>query len=144
MGQRLKRFKPGVERGVHLACAAALWTAVGIFLLYRGIVYLKSAELLWLVIPAVILGSLKSRYVLDRSAFAGIERIKNFADNTCIGAIYSWKTWLIVAAMMFFGIRLRHSDVAPALIGFVCVGVGWALVLSSRHAWLAWNSWQKD
>lgn len=144
MGQRLKRFKPGVERGVHLACAAALWTAVGIFLLYRGIVYLKSAELLWLVIPAVILGSLKSRYVLDRSAFAGIERIKNFADNTCIGAIYSWKTWLIVAAMMFFGIWLRHSDAAPALIGFVCVGVGWALVLSSRHAWLAWNSWQKD
>lgn len=138
MGQRLKRFKPGVERRVHLACAAGLWTAIGVFLIYRGLGYLKLAELTWLVVVGIILGSLKSRLILDRAALKGVARIRQFADNTCLGAVYSWKTWMLVAAMICFGVWLRQSMVPPALIGTLLTGVGWSLLFSSRHAWLAW------
>lgn len=138
MGQRLKHFKPGVERSVHLVCAAGLWTAIGLFLIFRGIGYLRSAELIWLVAVGVVLGSLKSRLMLDHAAIKGVERIKRFADNTCIGAVYSWKTWILVVAMICSGIWLRHSSIPPALIGTLCIGVGWSLLFSSRHAWLAW------
>jgi hypothetical protein len=138
MGQGLKRFKPGVERSVHLVCAAGLWTAIGIFLIYRGISYLKSAELIWLIVAGIILGTLKSRLILDRAALKGVARIRQFADNTCIGAVYSWKTWILVAAMICSGIWLRKSSVPSALIGTLLIGVGWALLFSSRHAWLAW------
>jgi hypothetical protein len=138
MRQRLKRFKPGVERSAHLFCTAGLWTAIGVFLIFRGIGYLKSTEHIWLIVAGIILGSLKSRLILDRAALKGVARIKQFADNTCIGAVYSWKTWILVAAMICFGVWLRHSSVPAALIGTLYIGIGWALFFSSRHAWLAW------
>jgi len=142
MGKGLRRFKPGVAPKVHLVCAASLWTVVGVLLFYRGVVYLADADMLWLALPGIILGSLKSRIILDRSARKGVERIKRFADNTCIGAVYSWKTWMLVLAMMSMGFWLRNRSVFAPAIGTICIAVGWSLLFSSRHAWSAWYSWE--
>jgi len=139
----LKRFKPGVARRVHLGCTAGLWTGIGLFLLVRGIILLKSGEGLWLIGAGVVLGSVKSLVILDRSALKGIERIRLFADNTCLGAVYSWKTWLLVIGMMLFGITLRHLPLSPLIVGTLCVAIGWALAFSSRHAWRSWLAWKQ-
>ena len=143
MKPELKNFKPGVARRVHLGCTAGLWTGIGIFLLIRGIVLLKSGDGLWLIGAGLVLGSVKSFIILDRSALKGIERISRFADNTCIGAVYSWKTWLLVIGMMLFGITLRNLALSPLLVGTICVAIGWALVFSSRHAWKSWIAWKQ-
>lgn len=131
------KLKPGVSPRTHLICASMLWTAIGLLLLYRGIVYLKDDKVLPVALAGIILGSLKSRYILDKAAVKGVERINRFGDNTCIGAVYSWKTWLLVLAMMLLGFFLRMSPLSPMLLGLICTAIGWALLYSSRHGWRA-------
>lgn len=133
-----------MARKVHIISAASLWTVIGGLLLYRGIGYLLSAREVWLILPGITVGTLKSYFILDRSALRGIERIKNFSDNTCIGAVYSWKTWLVVVAMMLFGLIIRNLSLPYSIVGTVCVAIGWALAYSSRHAWRAWFNWKAD
>ena len=131
----LKRFTPGVDKRVHLLLSALLWTAVGLWLLLRGGLWLQSADSLWLFIPALLLGSVKSLLILDRTAKKGIQRILRFNGTACVGAVYSVRTWLLVLAMMAMGYLLRQSGLPKAVLGTLYVTIGWALVLSSRHAW---------
>ncbi len=138
---RLKRFKPGVDKRVHLLLSAILWTAVGIFLLMRGGRWLLGAGQLWIILPGLLLGTGKSLLILDKTAKKGIDRILRFGDNTCLGAVYSLRTWVLVLAMMGTGFLLRQSSLSRALLGFLYVAIGWALFLSSR---LAWGVWLKD
>ena len=142
MSHRFSKFKPGASPKTHLFCASALWTVIGLFLIYRGISYLYPDYLLPLSILGIILGSLKSYLVLKKAASRGVERIKRFGDNTCIGAVYSWRTWLLVLGMMLLGVMLRMSPIPPAIIGTVCIAIGWALLFSSRYPWQQWLSWQ--
>jgi len=102
--------------------------------------WLTTTERLWLTIPAVIAGSLKSLFILDNSARKGVHRILELADGTCLGAVYSIKTWLLVLVMIGSGIVLRHSSLPKELLGGVYMTIGWALFFSSRHAWQAWRS----
>ena len=139
----VSRFKPGVAPPVHLFCAALLWSGAGVFLLVRGIVLLTAGDSLWLVGAGVLLGFAKSYIVLDRSARRVIIRIRQFGDHTCIGAVYSWKTWLLVLAMVAFGIVIRQvGDGWSVPIGTACVAIGSGLIYSSRLAWRALWQWQ--
>lgn len=137
------RFKPGVGNRVHVFCAAGLWTAIGLILIIRGVLLLQAADYLWLGLVGILFGTIKSLLVLDRSALEGIDRIRRFADNTCIGAVYSWKTWFLVVAMMGIGFILRAIKPSPLLFGPLVIAIGWGLIFSSRHAWQAWMNWQK-
>lgn len=143
MSHWLARFKPGVSPRTHLFCASTLWTVIGLLLLYRGIGYLAQDNLLPLTIVGIILGSLKSYLVLNKAAAKGVERIKRFGDKTCIGAVYSWRTWLLVLAMMVLGLLLRMSPVPAGVIGTVCTAIGWSLLYSSRYAWQQWVYWNR-
>jgi hypothetical protein len=129
------KLKPGVSARTHLILASMLWTGIGALLLYRGIMYLRDDRVLLAALAGIILGTLKSRFVLDRTAIRGVARIKTFGDNTCIGAVYSWKTWLLVLSMMLMGFVLRLSPVSPLLLGLACTAIGWSLLYSSRHGW---------
>jgi hypothetical protein len=137
------RFKPGVGKRVHVFCAAGLWTAIGLILMIRGVLLLQAADYLSLALVGILAGTIKSLLVLDRSALNGIDRIRRFADNTCIGAVYSWKTWLLVIAMMSLGFILRAIKPSPLLFGPLVIAIGWGLIYSSRHAWQAWMNWKK-
>ncbi len=95
----------------------------------------------FLILPAVMLGTLKSIFILDKTAVRSIRRIKEFDDITCIGAVYSWKTWLLVALMMLFGMSMRMLIEPGMVIGALYMAIGWALLFSSRHGWLAWWQW---
>ena len=63
------------------------------------------------------------------------------ADGTCLGAVYSAKTWLLVLCMMAGGIILRNSTLPISVLSFLYITIGSALGLSSR---LAWSSWLKN
>jgi hypothetical protein len=67
-----------------------------------------------------------------------LDRILRLADGTCLGAVYSVKTWLVVVLMMVTGYALRHSTLPKSLLGFAYVAIGWALFMSSRQAWFSW------
>lgn len=136
--QGIRRFKPGVAPAVHLLLAALFWSGAGIFLLVRGIILLKSGDGLWLIGAGALLGFVKSFFILDRSARRVILRISQFGDHTCIGAVYSWKTWLLVLAMIVSGIMIRQTIGGWSLsIGTIYVAIGCGLIYSSRFAWRA-------
>ena len=136
----LSRFKPGVKRRTHLLLTAILWTVIGLLLLIKGsyrIVQVSEYQVV-IIITAFILGTFKSIFILDRSARKSIDRILDFKDGTCLGAVYSIKTWLLVVCMMGMGIILRNSFLPLSLLCFIYFTIGWALLFSSRLAWQTW------
>ncbi len=130
-----RRLVPAVPAGVHLVAAALVWSTVGVMLCARGVLMLRPVHgYLWGVL-ALAVGTAKALFVLDRTARRNIARIKGFGGKTCIGAVYSWKTWLLVLAMIGGGWLLRHSRLPAELVGSLYVGVGWALLVASRLVW---------
>ncbi len=136
----IARFKPAVRRNTLLLSSACLWTVIGLLLLVKGgYRWYQLPDSHPLIIAAGILaGSIKSFWILDKSARRGIDRILNFADGTCLGAVYSSKTWLLVLCMMSLGVILRNSSFPVQLLCFFYFTIGWALLLSSRLAWKEW------
>ncbi|HBI15324.1 MAG TPA: hypothetical protein DDY20_07400 [Desulfobulbaceae bacterium] len=141
--QGLSRLKPGVNRRVHLFAAPLLWTLVGVFLLVRGWSWIGPGKG-WLVLLTLGLGIAKSLLILDKAARRVLSRIVKLRDGSCLGAVYSWKTWLLVVLMMGSGMLLRRYCTPGVVIGMLYATVGWALLLSSRLGWLEWFRWKKQ
>ena len=129
---------PRVNKSVHLFLAPCVWTGVGAMLMYRGYNWIGSGKARWLILAAIILGTVKSRFVLDKAIQKNTQRILSFTRNKCFGAVYSWKTWLLVLLMMGSGIALRTFTHPGMVVGTLYVAIGWALLFSSRHGWQQW------
>jgi len=140
MQKKLSHFKPGAKKQTHLLLAAPLWSGIGLLLLTKGsyrIVQVAEYQVV-IVVTAIVTGTLKSFFILDRTANKTIERILKFEDGTCLGAVYSFKTWLLVMGMMTTGILLRNSSLPLGILCFIYFTIGWALLFSSRLAWKIW------
>lgn len=137
-------FNPGVSRSVHLFAAPFLWTAVGCVLMVRGFAWLDPGRGRLLLLVALLVGTLKSLLVLDRMAARAVERIARFGDRTCLGAVYSWRTWLLVLGMIAAGALLRRSPLPGPLLGTLYLAVGWSLCLSSRVGWRQWRTLSRN
>lgn len=138
MSKLLTRLKPGVHKTTHLLLTASLWTTVGFFLITRGIQWLWTEQQVLLVLLGLFLGTLKSFFILDKTAKKSINRILLLEDGTCLGAVYSKKTWLLVLLMMGMGMVLRRASLPAGVLGTMYITIGWALLFSSRHAWKIW------
>ena len=140
MLKSFSKFKPGAKKKTILLLSAVLWTAIGIMLFFRGVNWLMQLrDMRWYILSGgIVVGVLKSYCILDKTARRGIDRILSFADGTCLGAVYSIKTWLLVVCMMTAGIILRNSSLPVSVLSFLYIAIGSALGFSSRLAWLSW------
>jgi hypothetical protein len=137
--KNLLRYKPGVTIRTHLFLAALIWSVVGFFLLTNGFVLISLQNHLWYAVIGLMLGTVKTFFILDQVAQKNVRRIKEFEDKVCMGSVYSWKTWIMVAAMIILGRFLRKSVLPGEIIGLIYTAVGWALMLASRLMWLEWK-----
>ena len=135
----LLRYKPGVSVRTHLFLAALIWSVVGFFLLINGFVLVSIQDHIWFGILGLMLGTAKTFFILDRVARKNIKRIREFEDKVCVGSVYSWKTWILVAAMIVLGRFLRTTVLPGSVVGLIYVAVGWGLMLASRLMWLEWQ-----
>ncbi len=133
--KRFAKYKPGISVRTHLLIAALIWSLVGVLLLVRGYIWVAATGRQWLLLPAVVLGTLKSLLVLDRVARKNIVRINGFKNVTCIGAVYSYKTWGLIALMIVMGRLARLSAAPKVFVGILYMAIGWALFLASRLIW---------
>lgn len=139
LSEILRHIKPGAPVRLHVLLAALIWSIVGVFLMVNGYLMLSVAEGQWLTVVAMVLGTLKSRLLLDRTAKRNGQRLATLADGTCIGAVYPAKMWLLIGLMIAAGRLLRFSGVLPlAVVGLIYCAVGWALFVSSRIMWRMW------
>ncbi|MEA3547135.1 MAG: hypothetical protein U9R66_05670 [Thermodesulfobacteriota bacterium] len=133
------KYKPGVTVRTHYFLAAMIWSLVGLGLLARGFLFLHQSGQYAVLLVALVLGTLKAVFVLQRSAGKNIERIGQFQGRICFGAVFSFKAWSLVLLMVLFGRWLRSSGCPPVYIGLLYAAVGWALLFSSRVIWLEWR-----
>jgi len=89
---------------------------------------------------AVVVGALKARYILARSAHQIIDRILLRGDGHCFGGFLSWRTWGLVVVMAGTGRLLRAVLLPQLLVGTLYTAIGTALVLASWDLWRAWYS----
>lgn len=129
---------PRVSRIVHLFIAPCIWSAIGLMLMIRGWNWVGPGMARWLLLVALVIGTAKSLFVLDKAARKNLQRILSFPDKKCFGAVYSWKTWLLVVLMMGSGIAMRMLTHPGMVIGTIYMAIGWALFFSSRHGWQEW------
>lgn len=127
--------KPGVSRRVTHYVAALIWAVVGMVLLCRGGLFLRASGRLWLLLPAMALGTAKSFFMLDRTAGRNLERLSYKTDGACLGGVYSARMWGVVVAMILLGWLLRHSGLPASVLGCIYVAIGWAMLFSSRLLW---------
>ncbi|MFW8601063.1 hypothetical protein ACOHYD_06230 [Desulfobacterota bacterium M19] len=131
----LARLKPGVSRRVFHFAAAFVWSAVGIMLFIRGSLFLHGVGQLWLLFPAIAIGSVKSIFMLDKAAKENLRRLRTKNDGNCLGGVYTVKMWGLIAVMIFLGWLLRTSSAPRSLVGIIYAAIGWALFFSSRVLW---------
>ncbi|MFZ5776392.1 MAG: hypothetical protein ACOY3Z_12990 [Thermodesulfobacteriota bacterium] len=132
----LQRLKPGAAIRTHLLTAAMMWSGIGMYLMGRAWGLVGEGWLLPML--ALALGTLKGVLVLDRAARRNVGRIMSRQDGACLGGVYSWKMWGLVACMAVGGRLLRASGLPAAPVAVLYGAVGWGLFLASRLIWRQW------
>lgn len=132
----IRRFTPRAGQRVQLFSAAAMWAIGSAILLIRGVGFLHDNWYAALLALAVVIGLIKSRYLLDRVARKAVLRIHE-RGRACYFGFFSWKSWMFVVVMMGGGILLRHSGLPRDFLAVLYVAVGTGLALADRIFWLA-------
>ena len=135
----LAQYKPSASRKTLLLAAALFWTLVGAMLLARGGRFLLEEGHYALLALALAVGTAKGWLIFARSARKNISRILRRRDNSCLGAVFSFRGWGVILAMILLGRFLRVSAIAHHIYGFVITAVGWGLLVASRIIWEAWR-----
>lgn len=84
---------------------------------------------------ALILGELKARYLLDPVAKQAVVRIVDRDREECAGGFLSWRSWLLVLAMMAGGHALRLTPIPHMWLGALYSTIATGLLLASRNFW---------
>ncbi|MBU0728785.1 MAG: hypothetical protein KKE17_12415 [Proteobacteria bacterium] len=133
-----RKYKPGVSVQTHLLTASLIWSVVGITLMAFGWRFAFGDVSFWYMFCAVLLGSVKSFFLLDKFSRKNITRIRQFRDGVCLGGVYTIRMWIMVLCMVTLGRFLRQSTIPSEYIGLLYITVGWGLFLSSRILWKSW------
>lgn len=141
----LHTYKPAASIKWHLLLAAIMWSAVGTLLAALGVRWLAHAGAAWVwPVVAVVIGSIKARFILRRTARRIIGRIRERGEGRCLGGFLSPTSWLLVLVMMTAGRFLRSSHLPPTVLGTVYLTIGAALGASSLFFWSAWREQRRS
>ena len=130
-----------------LQVAGLIWIIVGLFLIYRGSGLYNLAvieqntgkgTLIISVILGVVIGIIKGKFVLSKTALRNRNRINQLVPPLNIHQIFSGAFYGLIAGMMVLGFLLREFN--AYLGGYVVVasiycGIGMALIAASSVYW---------
>jgi len=130
----IEKWKPGVPKAALLLIAGVLWIGVGLMLDILSYSWLRNEILHKALISAIIgfvaaliihhLGFLR---VVDKN----LNRILPMEGRRCVFSFISWKSYLLIAVMIFMGYLLRHSPLPRLYLAALYAAIGTALILSS-------------
>ncbi len=127
--------------------AGGLWCIIGLFLIFRGFGLYQLAgqeqhstqiAIILSVITAMLIGLVKGKFVLSKTARKNKARIHGLEDPVHIHQIFAKPFYFLIPLMMGLGVLLRSYN--EYLGGYVVVaaiycGIGMALIVSSRTYW---------
>lgn len=88
---------------------------------------IEQAALL-LIVLCLLIGYLKGRYVLGKSARSGVARLLTFPNPTSIGNLYSTKYYILLGGMVGLGMSIKYLGLPNDVRGAVDVAIGAALI----------------
>ena len=127
--------------------AGGLWCIIGLVLVVRGLSLYQLAEMeqhatkIAITISGIaagLIGLIKGKFVLSKTAQRNKNRIYNLDDPVGLQDIFSKPFYFLIPMMMGLGILLRSYN--EYLGGYIVVaaiycGIGMALIFSSRVYW---------
>ncbi|MEA3337543.1 MAG: hypothetical protein U9R25_16715, partial [Chloroflexota bacterium] len=132
----IRKLKPAVPRSWLFLVAGAMWTAVGLMLLWRALGWLQDLDLALeatLGLLGIGLAFLVYRFGFTHTAQTNIARLCRLPDSVCVFAFNSWKSYLIIVVMATLGIALRQSPLPRTYLAVIYTTIGGALFLASMH-----------
>jgi hypothetical protein len=138
------RPTPLLHSGVlaQIVSAATIWLIGASIVMVRGLGYVQGRSwIVWALAAGLVLGVLKSRYMLERVAASAVERIRARGPAFFL-SFFSLRAWALVVVMMGGGIAIRNlvvtsNELGTGILGAVYIGVGTALALADRVFWHA-------
>lgn len=146
-GHNFTIFTPGVGQHTLMATAGFMWLAVSYMLCHYAIIWYENFTghgLLLFILLGISSGLVIHHWGFLRIVNKNIFRIKALEERHCLFGFMPWKSYLLIAVMMTFGILLRNSAIPRIYLSVIYMGIGLALGLSSiryfRHALSGRNS----
>jgi len=134
---------------VQLFSAALLWLVGTSFLLVRGVLFVEAPgsrfhfgyAIVPIAIAALVIGTIKARYILIRYADKAVARIEQ-RGRACYFGFFAPSSWLFVCVMMGGGMALRHSALVDygwgrIFLATLYIAVGTGLAIADRIFWIA-------
>ncbi len=84
-----------------------------------------------LIAFGIVLGYFKGKFVLEKSALKGVERICAFPNPTPLNRIYSAKYYILLILMIGLGVSIKYFGLSRDIRGFVDMAIGIALLTGS-------------
>jgi hypothetical protein len=134
--------EPAVSRRTLVRSAAVVWTAVGALLSIRAMLWFRASEqnVFWMILTALIVGSLKGHLAFSKLAQKNIERIYELSphkEKICVFAFQAAFSYLLIIGMITLGILLRLSPIPREYLAIVYLAIGIGLLYASVQYWLA-------
>jgi len=95
--------------------------------------YPYQTVVMWLMISAFLIGYLKGRTVLKKSALRQIQRIEAITTQAKIYHLYSPGFFILVLFMIGLGISMRFLPITLEVRAFIDVAIGTALLQGALH-----------
>lgn len=130
--------------------SGAIWLTVGLWLLPLGLNFLieggrgdignypliqffssfaaPESAAVFLIAMGLLIGNLKGKFVLGKSARKGVERIRNLSNPAPLTKIYSAKYYLLLGGMVLLGLSIKWLGLPLDIRGLVDVAIGAALI----------------
>jgi len=138
-----------LSKGSLIKIAGGLWCIIGLMLVIRGFGLYQLAEMeqhateIAITISGILaglIGLVKGKFVLSKTAHKNKIRIHNLEDPVKLYNIFSKPFYFLIPMMMGLGILLRYFN--EYLGGYIVVaaiycGIGMALIVSSRIYWFS-------
>ena len=127
--------------------AGGVWIFVGVFLIIRGIALYALAvseqdatinEVFISVILGSIVGGVKGKFILAKTAKKNKARINGLKEPVKIGQTYAKSFYGFILGMMGLGFLLRAMNESIGgylVVGGIYCGIGMALMVSSLVYW---------
>lgn len=144
-----------VSHKVVFLFSALSWLAIGIMLLTKGFKLLllplevgqsyllidrvsflsgnKEQSGLVLACLGLMLGFIKGRMVLSKSAYRIMKRLESLGNPCSITSVYPLSYVIVILSMVALGISLRWMPVPPDLKGLIDIAIGSALTNGSAY-----------
>lgn len=127
--------------------AGSVWALVGLFLMIRGAIMYQTAldtqnasqtALAISIAASVVLGIIKGRFVLSKTARRNKSRIDRLEQPLKVHHVYAKSFYFMIVGMILLGVSLRTFNEyvgGYVVVAAIYCGIGLALMVSSLVYW---------